>query len=138
MLISSVTGLSGDAMISRDEVLMGRDKEYPLTPELEANLQALLKSLNQFRDLYGIPMIVSSGYRPGHYNTDAGGAKGSAHMMCEACDFRDSDGSLDFFCANRLDVLEQCKLYLEMPKNTPGWCHLTVRPPKSGNRIFIP
>src|ERR1700676_1615737 len=124
--------------ITREEILMGRDVEYPLTPELETNLAMLLNKLIQFRDLYGIPMLVSSGYRPGHYNTDAGGAKGSAHAVCEACDFHDQDGALDFFCANRLDVLEQCCLYLEMPSKTIGWTHLTIRAPKSGSRIFLP
>ncbi len=124
--------------IKRDEVLMGRDTEFPLTPELEKNLRMLLASLNQFRGLYGIPMVVSSGYRPGHYNKDAGGAAHSNHMTCRACDFHDPDGALAFFCANRLDVLEKCGLYLELPSHTKGWVHLQVIAPKSGNRVFVP
>ena len=83
-------------------------------------------------------MIVSSGYRPGHYNKDAGGAKGSAHAVCLACDFKDPTGDLDQWCMDHLDVLEQCGLYLESPNHTLGWCHLTIRAPGSGDRVFIP
>jgi Peptidase M15 len=122
--------------IARDEVLMQRDAEFPLTPELETNLNNLLIALNKFRDIYNIPMIVTSGYRPGHYNSDAGGAPDSPHITCEACDFHDPDGAIDLFCTNNLNVLIQCGLYLESPAATVGWCHLQIRP--TINRVFIP
>lgn len=125
-------------LISRDEVLMGRDTEYPLTPDLESNLSKLLASLNQFRDIYGIPMVVSSGYRPGRFNQAAGGARNSAHLTCEACDFHDPDGFLKKYILNNVTLLEQCGLYMESPASTPTWCHLQVRIIPSGNRIFIP
>lgn len=125
-------------MISRDEVLMGRDAQYPLTSQLEANLTGLLAALNQFRAAYGIPMIVSSGYRPGPYNSAAGGATNSPHLVCMACDFHDPDGTLDQYCLNNLELLEKCGLWLESPGHTPGWCHLQTRVIPSGNRVFIP
>ena len=124
--------------ISRDEILMSRDDQYPLSNELEANLAELLPALNKFREIYGKPMVVSSGYRPGHFNSDAGGAKGSAHSVCLACDFHDQDGALDAYCSANLSVLVDCGLYLEDPGHTPGWCHLTTRAPASGHRVFIP
>jgi len=125
-------------MVSRDEVLMGRDQEFPLSAELEANLTKLLEVLNKFRTIYGKPMIVSSGYRPGHYNTDAGGAKNSNHRVCLACDFHDADGSLDQFCIDNLNILEACGLWLESLDSTPGWTHLQCVPPSSGSRVFHP
>lgn len=125
-------------MISRDEVLMGRDKEFPLTPELEANLSGLLVALNKFRSAYGKPMTVSSGYRPGHYNKDAGGAKGSAHEVCLACDFHDSDGAIDAWALANIAFLEHAGLYLENPNNTNGWSHLSTRRPGSGKTVFNP
>lgn len=125
-------------MITRDEILMGRDKEFPLDKALEANLNALLTALNAFRAHYGVPMKVSSGYRPGHYNKDAGGASNSSHKTCEACDFSDQSGLLDAYCEANLDILAECGLYLEDPDHTVGWCHLTTRAPKSGHRVFIP
>lgn len=125
-------------MITRDEVLMGRDKQFPLNNTQEANLQHLLKCLNQFRDIYGKPMTVSSGYRPEAINsTVPGAAKKSNHIICLACDFKD-DGSLDKFCMDNLDVLEKCGLYLESPASTIGWCHLQAIAPKSGKRVFNP
>ncbi len=125
--------------ISREEVLMGRDKDFPLDAEQEANLELLLKCLNEFRAIYGKPMTVTSGYRPAAINaTVKGAAKKSNHIMCLACDFRDTDGELDKWCLTNLDVLIKCGLYLESPAHTPNWCHLQCKPPKSKNRIFLP
>lgn len=125
-------------LISIEEVLMGRDKKFPLNRELETNLGKLLVSLNQFREIYGKPMRVSSGYRPGPFNASAGGAKKSNHMLCLACDFIDLESSLDNYCVANQDILEQCGLYLEHPKWTSNWCHLQCVKPASGKRIFVP
>lgn len=125
-------------MISRDEVLMGRDAQYPLTPELEANLTDLLERLNKVRAAYGKPMSVSSGYRPGTFNTAAGGAKNSSHLTCQACDFHDSDGALDKWCVENVDFLTHVGLFLEDPTSTLGWTHLSNKAPASGHTIFKP
>ncbi len=124
--------------ISRDEVLMGRDKAYPLTQDLEENLDTLLRALNKFRALYGKPMVVSSGYRPGPFNAAAHGAAHSNHMVCMACDFHDSDGSFAAWCLRNLNLLEEAGVWLEDPRYTHGWVHLQAVPPRSGNRVFIP
>lgn len=120
--------------IKRAEILMGRDAEFPLSEELESNLSKLLAAVNQLRELYGKPMIVSSGYRPGRFNAAAGGAKNSSHLSCEAVDFKDADGALKAFCTP--EILVKCGLYMEDPESTPTWCHLQIRPTK--NRIFKP
>lgn len=124
--------------VTREEILQGRDKEFPLSQEQEANLSKLLAAVNKFRDIYGKPLKVSSGYRPGKYNEAAGGAKKSNHMQCLAVDFVDVDGSLDAYCLANLKVLEECGLYLESPEHTPSWCHLQAIAPRSGNRVFLP
>lgn len=123
-------------MITREEVLMGRDKEYPLTPELEANLTKLLVALNKFRAAYGKPMIVTSGYRPGHYNKNAGGSKRSSHLTCQACDFADPTGGLAAYCIENIELLAEIGLWLESPARTKGWIHLQIRP--TVNRVFEP
>ena len=113
-------------MIKLEEILMGRDKEYPLCNASEINLKKLHEALNKFRRIYGKPMMVTSGYRPHKYNKAAGGAKKSNHTICLACDFADADGDLDAFCVANLEILEHCGLYLEHPKWTKGWCHLQL------------
>lgn len=123
-------------MITREEILMGRQRDYPLSLELERNLDDLHAALNAFRAIYGKPMLVTSGYRPGHYNDYAGGSKSSAHLVCLACDFADVSGELDAFCMENQDILEACGLYLEHPDATPGWCHLDMKERK--NRVFRP
>jgi len=67
-------------------------------------------------------MKVTSGYRPGRYNTAAGGAKKSNDTICLACDFADADGALAAYCLANLDVLEKSNLYMEDPAHTKGWC----------------
>lgn len=125
-------------MIVREEILMNRDKDFPLTQELEANLSKLLEALNKFRKIYNKPMIVSSGYRPSVFNEKACGAKKSNHMLCLACDFVDMDSSLDAYCVANENILEECGLYLEHPKWTKTWCHLQAIKPMSCKRIFVP
>lgn len=115
---------------------MGRDKEYPLNQELENNLKTLLLAVNKFRTLYGLPMTVSSGYRPGKYNSAAGGAKTSSHLTLQAVDFKDADGKIKAFILKDISILEKCGLYMEHQDATPTWCHLQIRPTK--NRIFKP
>lgn len=123
-------------MISRKEILMGRERDYPLTPEMDKNLEKLLEALNKVRQAYGKVMIVSSGYRPGHYNNAAGGARRSAHQTCEAVDFADPNKELAQWCLANIQVLIDAGLYLESPTYTPTWVHLQTRPTKK--RIFLP
>lgn len=123
---------------TREEFLMGRDKTDPLTPEMEENLDNLLTALDGLREAYGKPMRISSGYRPASVNKAVGGAKKSAHMTCEACDFKDTTGELDEWLLDNVKILEKLGLYVESIQHTPGWAHLQTRKPKSGARYFIP
>ena len=133
---------------SRQELLQGRDAQYPLTPEMEKNLAELTRVLNLVRAAYGSAMLVNSGYRPAAVNASVGGAKASAHMMCQAVDIEDKDGKLAEWAMNNLTLLESCGIFMEDPRYTyivdkqgnrcGGWCHLDIRGPKSGKRVFIP
>jgi uncharacterized protein YcbK (DUF882 family) len=118
-------------MISKAEILMGRDVEYAAdyTEEISNNIDKLLVPLNQFRELYGKPMIVTSGWRPASVNAKVGGASHSNHCEGLACDFKDADGKLDEF-AQELDKsgkLKELGLWLEKPEKTPGWMHLDIK-----------
>ena len=127
-------------MITKDEILMGREIQYPLDEQQEKNLELLLVAVNKLRQLYGKRMFVTSGYRPGYYNTKAGGGKKSAHLTLEACDFADKSRELTNFCTD--EVLEQCGLWMEDPSVATTWLHAQIREPKSRipgrTRVFKP
>ena len=123
-------------MITIDEVLMGRDKATPLTPEQWRNLADLMGRINIIRAAYGKSLSVSSGYRPAAQNAAAGGAKQSSHMSCQAVDFRDTDGEFAKWCLANMDLIKKVGLFLEDPKHTPTWVHLQTRPTR--NNPFVP
>ena len=123
-------------MITKQDILMGRDAEYPLTQALHANLDTLLMRLNTLESICPFPLIITSGYRPGRFNRAAHGAKSSAHLTCEAADIKDIDQNLRKWIS--YDKLQDVDLYLESPDFTPTWIHLQTRRTKSGNRIFSP
>lgn len=70
------------------------------------------------------------------------GAPGSSHRDAKAVDRYDPRNQLDTWLDQFEDdkggnlMLEQHRLYREAAKHTQGWCHLTTRAPKSGNRTF--
>lgn len=128
---SKITG-----KVTHSEILMGRDKDAPLSPEQKANLDRLVVAVNIIRQAYGKPLRISSGYRPAVYNLKAGGAKRSAHLTCEAVDFVDVDGALATWCVKNIQLLEKAGLYMENHMYTPGWVHLQTR--ATINRIFVP
>ena len=127
---------------------------YPLTEELEKNINELLKKINKVRIAYGIPMIVDSGYRSKEdqeriykkINDDrkAKGLKpisvpmGSAHLYCMAVDISDKDNKLKEWIMNNLSLFEELELYMENFSATPTWVHIQTRKPASGNRFFKP
>lgn len=124
---------------TRDELLHGRDKLAPLTPEMEGNLEKLIIAISKVREAYGLPMRVSSGYRPTAINQSVGGAKASAHQSCQAVDIVDKDGKLAEWVMNNLTLLKECGIMsVEDPRYTKGWVHLSIRPVKSGKMVFIP
>lgn len=133
---------------TREEILMGRDQDSPLTPEMENNLGRLIIAVSKVREAYGNSLICSSGYRPASVNISIEGAKNSAHMMCQAVDIADKDGNFGKFCMNNLTLLEKCGIFMEDLRYTyiindkgervDGWVHLDIRGPKSGKRVFIP
>lgn len=117
--------------ITKEEILMGRDKLYPkdYTEEISKNIDKLLIALNKFREAYGKAMIVTSGFRPPSLNKAIGGAKKSAHSTGMACDFRDHDKSLAKFALemDKQGKLKEWGLWLEDPAATPNWLHLDIR-----------
>lgn len=127
--------------ITKEELLKGRDKTYPndYTQEVSDNLDELLPVINQVRDAYGIPMTVTSGWRPPSLNAiTPGAANHSLHEQGLAVDILDTDGKLMEWVLENLQLMKDLGIYLEDFRYTPNWVHFGIRSPKSGHRIFVP
>jgi hypothetical protein len=123
-------------MITPEEYLMGRDKDFPLDMRQAINMADLLSRVNHLIASLKINTRVSSGYRPSSINKKIGGAKMSTHTVCAGVDLYDSKGEIGSLLKSNVKILEEYGLYLENPEHTKGWVHLDTKTRK--NRIFIP
>jgi hypothetical protein len=131
------------AKISHVEYWMGRHREFPPNLEVRSNVDTLLNRVNSLL-LYlkfPSPVFVSSGYRPGHFNQAAGGARRSGHITGSAVDLADADrrltDAISAWPAGPDSLLRLAGLWMESPSATPTWVHLdTISRP--GPRIFKP
>lgn len=125
-------------MISFNELLGSHSiADVPLT--IQQNMQELLKRMNVVRQCYGIPMIVTSGYRDMKDQMRINPkAPNSQHLQGNAVDISDADGALKAWVKQNMHVMEVVGLWLEDFGSTPTWVHFQAVPPKSGNRMFIP
>ncbi len=124
--------------IKREDILMSREVEYPLGIVEASNLEVLLERINNFGFDYfsksGKNLIVSSGYRPGRYNEECGGAACSTHLVCGAVDLKDADMKLKEFILKYPTLLEKYDIFMEDPGKTSTWVHLDIK--HRSRRIF--
>lgn len=116
---------------------------YPTTPEIDANLNDLLVKINQVRQAYNTPMIVTSGLRSEAQQQqliadEKSTATKSNHLLGQAVDIQDTDGTLRDWVKRNMDLMIEIGFWFEDFSHTIGWLHFQTIPPKSGNRIFIP
>lgn len=131
-------------MITLKEYLMGREKEFPLDMQQAQNAADLLARVNYLFGRLNLHAKVSSGYRPCAINKTIGGAKLSTHTVCKGIDFVDVYGKIAILLLKRLDLLEECGLWIENPQYTTKeidgkmvyWIHLDSKERK--NRVFNP
>lgn len=139
-------------MISMAELLKGKNFEDQ-TPEVQENLNILLERVNKIRSSYGKPMSPTSGLRTmsDHlriYQEKAAKAgvpfdeskvpMKSRHLYGEAVDISDPNKELQQWCIENEALLEEFELWCEDFAHTLNWVHFQTKPPKSGNRFFIP
>ena len=133
----------------------------PHSPEHDANAQHMLEAVNELIDeathAGAFSRIVCpntgseiSGSKGGagdggfRLSTATTGSPGSSHKEAKAVDVYDHSDRLDDWLDKFEEgvgdnaKLKEYDLYREHPSATPGWCHLTTRPPKSGRRTFNP
>jgi hypothetical protein len=128
-------------LVTKAEVLMGRDKLYPseYTQEISDNIDSLLIPVNEARYACGFPWHVDSGWRPKAVNdATSNAAKASNHMKGLAVDFADPDGKLREWVLANLPLMASLGLYFEDFRWTKGWVHFQIVAPGSKHRIYVP
>lgn len=132
-------------IIAKDSVTgFDRRLTHPWSGRLLTNAETITNRLNKLYQL--LPMNlkgvwkITSAYRPGEYNTRAGGALTSKHLTCEAVDLSNIGNALGSFLLERLEILERCKFWMEHPEATlqTKHLHLQTKPPRSEKRVFWP
>lgn len=119
-----------------------------ITPAIEANADKLLDAVNALLEECiangWIPRVnpatgtLISGSQNGGFRPQACpiGAPTSSHKTGEGVDIADVGDKLDSMVDDAM--LERNGLYREHPDDTPNWCHLTTRAPRSQRRTFKP
>ena len=116
---------------------------YTTNQFIDKNLAILLERMNELRDAYDKPMIVTSGLRSeeqqaGLIAQGKTNAKNSKHLAGAACDILDENGELKKWIMDNVKILEKIGLWCEDFGHTPTWCHFQIMAPGSGKRFFIP
>lgn len=129
-------------MMTINEMLVNQNIRYDkLNKNIKRNIDELLYKISIVRFHYDKIMKVNSGYRTSAYNKKIGGAKNSYHTQGLAIDVHDPTHNLhNWLTQNTIgqEIVTRLDLYLEDSNYTKTWCHIQLRAPKSGNRIFIP
>lgn len=127
------------------ELLSGHSLE-DLPKEDQDNIFVLLERISRFRDIYGLPMRVTSGYRSIEDHIRIYQAinvplskvpLGSKHLRGAAVDIYDGNGLLMKYCKSNSHLLEDIGLWCEDKDPRPR-VHFQIYPPSSGLRFFIP
>ena len=114
-----------------------RERSPECTDLVRQNAAELIKRVNPLLEELGVNPSVNSGFRTSTSNDKtANAAKKSSHMEGKAVDLHDPDNALEKQVT--VELLEKYDLYKEDSSATPGWVHLTTRPPGSKHRIFKP
>jgi len=136
-------------MISIKELLGSEVSDIrKLEKPIQENILELQKRLNVIRAAYGMPMIVTSGFRSLHHHLEIYAAKGildkkkipmqSRHLFGYAADISDVNKDLQKWCLANNELLEKTGLWMEDFNYTRSWVHFQIVPPASGKRYFIP
>ena len=106
-----------------------KEKNIDNTPSEEIKKKLLIlidNCLEPIREIFGGPIIVSSGYRCEKLNKEVGGASDSQHMKGEAADLQPQSGSLKSLCKAIIDFGDYDQFIIERPRNKT-WAHVSYK-----------
>ena len=135
--------------------LLGDNELEDIPQEHQENLAKSYLLFLKFRDRFGSPMVITSGYRSREKQIAIYAKKGitdlskipfgSKHMSGEAFDVADPHGLVRAFINDNPDFMDELNVFFEdfdsTSKPTP-WVHIQIKPFKSykkgGTRFFKP
>ena len=111
----------------------------PVDKKVYDNLVALVENiLDPLREVYGKPIIVSSGYRCPKLNTAIGGSKMSQHMVGQAADIHTVSDTVE---DNKklYDLVKSLKLPFDQLINeyNYNWVHVSYGPRNRRQEVTI-
>lgn len=102
-----------------------------LPPALKEAALYTLSRLDDIRERYGKPIVITSGYRCPQLNKAVGGKPNSQHLKAQAADLQYDRELLTF-------IVENChfdQLILEQSKRTK-WLHISFLPQNERNMLL--
>lgn len=104
---------------------LGIDNRVPA--ELRESADYTLGRLDEIREGYGKPIVITSGYRCPQLNKVVGGKPNSQHVKAQAADLKFDEELLVY-------ILEHCKFdqLIEERSRRTRWIHISFK--KSGER----
>lgn len=112
--------------------------DFPPTPEMMINAARLARALSSVSLSTHRDLVLTSGYRPTPINRKVGGAPNSWHIHCAAADVADPKWELAKWVRAEEAFCAHLGLWMEDPRDTPGWVHFQIYPPASHTRFFRP
>lgn len=119
------------------------------TDVIRSNVNILYGRMLQIEKLCNLPIEITSGFRSLEHHIEIYKKKmgkdfsmkkvplKSLHLTGEAVDIYDKNGKLFLWCYNNVSILENVCLWVENDQGVPR-VHFQSRPPKSGQRFFLP
>jgi hypothetical protein len=116
----------GEFVVSNTAARLGIDNMPPA--RVEATLRnVLIPSMQRVRDLLGVPVVISSGYRSPELNSAVRGAPSSQHVSGHAADFiAPGFGSPRAVCAFLVDRMAE--VHFDQLIAEGGWTHISFAP----------
>lgn len=109
---------------------------YPAETQVN-NIVRIARKLERIRDILGVPLHITSWYRPAHYNKKIGGSPNSYHITGAAVDFVPIHG-MTVSEAKELIFPHLEELGIRMEKHSGGWIHIDLGMPGKSGRYFKP
>ena len=112
----------GEFLVSEAAARLGKRIIPP--PEVVENIRALcVKILQPIRDTLGLPITISSGYRPDWLNSIIGGSRSSDHMTGLAADFNVA-GMMAYQAARAIEPLDLP--FKQLIHEFGAWVHVSL------------